>query len=128
MRRFANIPATSPVMRLCLTAILAIQAMLPGLGIAAMASGPVVPAILCSDHGPVEVLIDLGTGEPVETAHPEHCNLCLVCGAVALASSDDAFDAARYVRHTRIDLAGHSDWATDAPLSYAAARGPPRLL
>lgn len=116
------------MIRLCLGAIVAVQTLAPGLAAASLPSGPVVPTVLCTEHGPLQVLIDLGTGEPVETTHLGPCDLCLACCAVGLSSPADRHSPARALTSDKTLLPAHASAPAGLPLSYAAARGPPVSL
>jgi hypothetical protein len=115
------------LLQLWLGALVVVHAVMPGLAVAAAPSGPVVPAVLCAEHGPVEVLIDLGTGEPVDNAHHAGCDLCTFCKTAGLLPPDAAaapLPTALTLAETAPTLSSPAPALRAAP---ASARGPPSL-
>ncbi|MEO1495212.1 MAG: hypothetical protein AAFV19_23965 [Pseudomonadota bacterium] len=124
----AQILDVRSALRLCLCTLLTVQALLPGLSLAALPSGPLVQAVLCTDHGPVTVLIDLDTGEPADPGEPAQCGDCLACGALALAAPYSGRPNVPQSLTARAPLMAPSPAGPAAPPAYAAARGPPPSL
>ncbi len=114
-------------LRLCLTLGLLVQLMMPGLAVAAAPAGPVVPAVLCGEHGPVEVLIDLATGEPVEESASAICPDCLTCCNLVLVFGSAGLVMAPEHGVLASSLDGAAAHHGARPKLRPAARSPPKL-
>lgn len=122
------IPDARSVLRLCLCTLVAVQALLPGLSLAMAPSGPVALAVLCTEHGRVEVLIDLDTGEPVEDIQHTSCGHCLACTGPALASPGVGETRSQAAQSEAMLASGNALPRRAVLPAYAAARGPPSCL